>query len=184
MPPRSTRRRPSRREAISWRSGIALLKCVFFTHRLQCRLCHRIVVSLPLRQHNWCRRMWPFRKKQYVDMPNVYRVPIEKLRYTQLDITERFNDDSGMRIDEWISTTPLSSLVDDPNINGLPSPGASADLVYEIALEMSLQREAAPQSTMNDGVYCPVCHIANVDRSRLHTPCPQCGRGLLSFGWD
>jgi hypothetical protein len=40
-------------------------------------------------------------------------------------------------------------------------------------------RELIPSA----GVYCPVCHIANVDLGRLRTPCPQCGRPLLKFGW-
>ena len=36
----------------------------------------------------------------------------------------------------------------------------------------------------SDGVYSPVCHIANVDLCKLRTPCPQCRRGLLTFSWD
>jgi hypothetical protein len=65
---------------------------------------------------------------------------------------------------------------------GLPPPGADADEVYRVADRLSALRESVP--IPNDGVYCPVCHIANGDLQRLRMPCPQCGRPLLKFGWD
>lgn len=65
---------------------------------------------------------------------------------------------------------------------GLPPVGADADEVYEVAAKLSALRESFP--VRDDGVYCPVCHVANVDLGRLQTPCPRCGRPLLKFGWD
>jgi hypothetical protein len=65
---------------------------------------------------------------------------------------------------------------------GLPPAGAGADEVYRVASKLSELRESIP--IPNDGVYCPVCHIANVDLGRLRKPCRKCGRALLKFGWD
>jgi hypothetical protein len=109
-------------------------------------------------------------------------VPTGEVRYSQLDITEGLNDNERLTADDWIPTVPLNLSHDDPNSIGLPSPSASEKLVYEIAAEMSSIRESMP--CVDDGVYCPICHIANVDRSRLRTPCPRCGLALLSFGWN
>ena len=64
---------------------------------------------------------------------------------------------------------------------GLPSVHASEEEVYEVASKLSLFRESIP--IPNDGVYCPICHIANIDLAKLRTPCPKCGRALLKFGW-
>ena len=63
---------------------------------------------------------------------------------------------------------------------GLPEIGAVDDEVYEVASRLSLVRESVAG---NDGVYCPICHIANTQTAKLRTPCPQCGRELLSFSW-
>ena len=79
-------------------------------------------------------------------------------------------------------TVPLNATTVNPEMVGLPPAGAGADEVYRVASKLSELRELFP--IRNDGVYCPVCHIANVDLGRLHTPCPQCGRGLLKFGWE
>ena len=65
---------------------------------------------------------------------------------------------------------------------GLPPVGACDDAVYRVAERLSRIRESVP--IPNDGVYCPICHIANVTPARLRTPCPKCGRELLKFGWD
>ncbi|HVJ82178.1 MAG TPA: hypothetical protein VNC50_14015 [Planctomycetia bacterium] len=104
------------------------------------------------------------------------------ISFSQVDITDRFGDDQGLGPEEWIATTPLNAIVGDPNSNGLPPVGANADDVYRIADSLSALRESIP--IPNDGVYCPVCHIANVELRRLRTPCPQCGRPLLKFGWE
>src|SRR5262245_26378900 len=112
----------------------------------------------------------------------VERIATEAISFSQLDITERFDDNQRLGKDEWISTTPLNAKIPNPESAGLPSPGADAEEVYRVASKMSALRESIP--IPNDGVYCPICHIANVDLGKLRTPCPKCGRELLKFGWD
>jgi hypothetical protein len=121
--------------------------------------------------------MWPFKKKQ-----TPQTLPPGPISYSQLDITENFGDNLSLAADDWISTSPLNSRVPDPQSGGLPPVGASADEVYRIATELSRIRECLP--IPSDGVYCPICHIANVELKRLRSPCPKCGRELLKFGWD
>jgi hypothetical protein len=106
----------------------------------------------------------------------------EPILYSQLDITEGFGDDQHLGPDQWIATTPLNATTGDPVSMGLPPVGATEEEVYRVADWLSGLRESIP--IPNDGVYCPVCHIANVDLRRLRTPCPECGRPLLKFGWD
>lgn len=118
--------------------------------------------------------MWPFRKKQ--------KIPFEAISYSQVDITESFGDDEHLGPDEWIATSPLNATMVNPESMGLPPAGAGPDEVYRVACRLSELRESIP--IPSDGVYCPVCHIANVDLAKLRTPCPQCGRILLKFGWD
>ena len=108
------------------------------------------------------------------------RLPPGELSYSQLDITERFDDHLHLKPEDWISTAPLNKLV--PNGKGLPPVSANADEVYTAAGRLSQFRESI--SIPNDGVYCPVCHIANTQLAKLRTPCPKCGRPLLKFGWD
>ena len=122
--------------------------------------------------------MWPFKKKQATSES----VPLEQISYSQLDITERFGDNLSLTADEWISTSPLNATAPSPESMGLPPRGASDDEVYRVADHLSRLRESIP--IPDDGVYCPVCHIANVTLARLRTPCPKCGRELLKFGWD
>ena len=107
-------------------------------------------------------------------------MPPGELSYSQLDITERFDDHLHLKPEEWILTVPLNKSV--PNGKGLPPVDASADDVYKAAVTLSQFRESI--SIPNDGVYCPVCHIANTQLAKLRTPCPKCGRPLLKFGWD
>jgi hypothetical protein len=97
-----------------------------------------------------------------------------------VDITEALGDNQRLGRDEWIATSPLNATTKNPESMGLPPTGAGE--VYEVASKLSELRESIP--IPNDGVYCPVCHIANVDHCRLRTPCPQCGRALFKFGWD
>jgi hypothetical protein len=118
--------------------------------------------------------MWPFKKRVKVNQ--------EQFSYSQLDVTENFGDDKNLRADVWISTTPLNSSTKNPESMGLPSIGSSDDEIYRVASKLSKIRESFP--IPNDGVYCPICHIANVELGRLRTPCPKCGRELLKFGWD
>lgn len=118
--------------------------------------------------------MWPFRKKQ--------KTPVPAMMYSQVDTTEAFGDDQRLGLDEWIATVPLNATTVDPESMGLPPVGAGAEEVHRVASKLSTLRESIP--VPNDGVYCPVCHIANMDLGRLRTPCPKCGRPLLKFGWD
>ena len=111
----------------------------------------------------------------------VEKIATEAISFSQLDITERYDDNQRLGKDEWISTTPLNSTIPNPESVGLPSPGADSEEVYRVASKMSALRESIP--IPDDGVYCPICHIANVDLRKLRTPCPKCGRELLKFGW-
>ena len=107
-------------------------------------------------------------------------MPPGEISFSQLDITEKFDDHLRLKPEDWISTIPLNKSV--PNGKGLPPTTASDEEVYKAAARLSELREfiAIP----SDGVYCPVCHIANVQLAKLRTPCPKCGRALLKFGWD
>ena len=107
-------------------------------------------------------------------------LPPGEISYSQLDITERFDDHLRLKPEDWISTVPINKSV--PDGKGLPPVNASAEEVYQAATKLSQLRESI--SIPNDGVYCPVCHIANTQLAKLHTPCPKCGRALLKFGWD
>ncbi len=106
----------------------------------------------------------------------------EAMSFSQLDVTERFDDNQKLSADAWITTIPLNATIEDPESAGLPSLDADSEEVYRIASALSELRESIP--IPNDGVYCPICHIAGVDLEKLRTPCPQCGRGLLKFGWS
>jgi|SRR5687767_9213816 len=117
--------------------------------------------------------MWPFKKKIKVQ---------PQLLYSQLDLTDGFGDNLSMDINDWIKTQPLNLTTKDPESMGLPSTSATSEEVYQIGIKMSAIRESV--RIENDGVYCPICHIANPDLSKLHSPCPECGRKLLKFGWD
>lgn len=121
--------------------------------------------------------MWPFKKKESPPY-----APPEQISFSQVDTTERFGDNLSLTADDWISTTPLNSTVADAQSMGLPPVGASDAEVYRVADRLSRFRESAP--IPDDGVYCPICHVANVTLARLRTPCPKCGRELLKFGWD
>ena len=107
-------------------------------------------------------------------------MPPGDISYSQLDITERFDDHLHLKPEDWISTVPLNKSA--PSGKGLPPVDASADEVYKAAARLSQLRESI--SIPSDGVYCPVCHIANTQLAKLRTPCPKCGRPLLKFGWD
>ncbi len=115
---------------------------------------------------------------------------MEPLLYSQADITESFGDDERLGPDDWIATVasnafgtnPENAALKNPESVGLPPPNAGPNEVHRVASKLSEMRESG--SIPNDGVYCPVCHIANIDLGKLRTPCPQCGRQLLQFGWD
>lgn len=119
---------------------------------------------------------------KFAARPKVAKVDPKELRFSQLDITEQFGDRNRLTKEEWAVTVALNSKMPDPVARGLPSHTAAPDEVYAAAEKLSAIRERFVG--LGDGVYCPVCHIANVDPAKLHTPCPKCGRKLLRFGWD
>jgi len=105
-------------------------------------------------------------------------------KFSQLDITERFDDHANLKSEDWVITSPLIFTIDpvEGTKMGLVSPEAPADEIYQRAVNMSRIRNS--MDNKEDGVYCPICHKANVDLKKLNTPCPTCGRSLLRFGWD
>lgn len=111
----------------------------------------------------------------------VIQMAPQDISYSQVDITETFDDQLRLSSEEWVETVPLNSMVDRPELQGLPSNKATPEEVYEVARKLSAIRETFSVET--DGVYCPICHIANTDLGRLKTPCPRCNRELLKFGW-
>ena len=122
--------------------------------------------------------MWPFKRKQKTSVA----VPPQQISFSQLDITEAFGDDRSLGPDDWIDTIPLNASVPHPTAQGLPAVDAAPEDVYRIANRLSALRESF--AIQGDGVYCPICHKANVVLLRLRKPCPHCGRPLLTFGWD
>lgn len=116
-----------------------------------------------------------------IRLRKIEMMPMEAISFSQVDTTDRFDDNLRLGKDEWISTRPLNATISNPEASGLPSPLADAEEVYRVAARLSALRESIPLP--DDGVYCPICHIANVDLEKLHTPCPKCGRDLLKFGW-
>jgi hypothetical protein len=121
--------------------------------------------------------MWPFGKKSAVKPARS-----QEVFFCQVDITERFDDNLSLGPADWIDTSPLNARLPNPAAQGLPLLGATEEEVYSVAERMSKLRESIP--IPDDGVYCPICHMANVTLSLLRTPCPKCGRALLKFGWD
>jgi hypothetical protein len=106
----------------------------------------------------------------------------DEISYSQLDITENIGDNERLEPEEWISTMALNAMTPASEANGLPPVGANEEQVYSVAEALSQIRESFAIST--DGVYCPVCHIANTQLAKLGFACPKCGRPLLRFGWD
>ena len=123
------------------------------------------------------KKMWPFKRKRTpsVEIPST-------IAFTQVDTTARFDDNSTLAADDWIETVPLNRLVPDGESMGLPAIDATAEQIYSIASKLSRIRESL--DITNDGVYCPICHIANVNLTLLRTSCSKCGNELLQFGWD
>jgi len=114
--------------------------------------------------------------------PEIRMMDPHEISYSQLDITESFGDNERLKPEDWIETVPINKMTPNAQASGLPPADASDDEVYAAGVRLSRIRESFP--TPSDGVYCPICHIANTQLARLHTPCPKCGRPLLKFGWD
>jgi hypothetical protein len=131
--------------------------------------------------------MWPFKKKitPRANPPQPaetqWIAPAE-ISFSQCDVTETFGDDQRLGPDDWISTTPINQMIPAGSAPGLPALDATDDEVYAVAERMSQFREQV--QVPNDGVYCPICHLANTQLENLRTPCPKCQRPLLKFGWE
>ncbi len=106
-------------------------------------------------------------------------LPSGEISYTVVDITETFGDNLSLGKEDWVTTTPLIKLLGVDHQKGLPSVDACDGEIYAIAVGLSEIREEFQIAT--DGVYCPVCHIANVDKEKLRMPCPKCARELRLF---
>lgn len=116
-----------------------------------------------------------------VYLTRVEQVDPKEIGFTQLDITETIGAPPGLGADDWIETTPINAQPGAEGMRGLPPLTAGEDEVHAAAVKLSAIREEV--GVEGDGVYCPVCHIANVDYSWLREPCPRCRRPLLAFGW-
>lgn len=114
-------------------------------------------------------------------LQKVLQLDPQSLSYSQVDISEAIDDHLRLEAEDWITTIPINGMIDNPEAQGLPPLAADAEETYRIASKLSQIRESF--ETENDGVYCPICHIANNDRGKLQTPCPKCGWELLQFGW-
>jgi hypothetical protein len=125
--------------------------------------------------------MWPFKKKS----APVVMVDPRKLTFTQTDVTKSSGHDLSLSPNDWIETMPINAVVPEAP-PGLPPLDATEDQIYQIADRGSRFRESlrvSGQLSGDDGVYCPICHIASIQLHLLRKPCPRCGRELLLFDW-
>ena len=121
--------------------------------------------------------MWPFSKRKKIET-----IDSGELSFSQVDITVSFCDNENLGIDDWVDTIPLNKDEKNPGKKGLPPIDANSEQIYHIAKSLSKIRDFINLPT--DGVYCPICHIANIDLKKLYIPCPKCGRKLLRFDWN
>jgi hypothetical protein len=127
----------------------------------------------------------------WVDVPferlaSVVALDLRDLSFAQTDVTKSSGDNRSPGPNDWIETTPINASVPEAQRpRGLPALDATEDQIYEIAERGSRLRESLRRSDQlsSDGVYCPICHIANTQLSLLRKPCPRCGRELLLFDW-
>lgn len=109
-----------------------------------------------------------------------------ELWFTQTDVTKSSVNNLSLGPNDWIQTTPINASVpEERRPRGLPPLDATEDQIYRIADRGSRLRESIRRSDplSGEGVYCPICHIANTQLSLLRKPCPRCGRELLLFDW-
>jgi hypothetical protein len=109
-----------------------------------------------------------------------------ELSFTQADVVKGSVDNLSLGPNNWIETTPINASVpEERRPRGLPPLDATDDQIYQIANAGSRLRESIRLSGQpsRDGVYCPICHVANTQVSLLRKPCPRCGRELLLFDW-
>ena len=81
----------------------------------------------------------------------VEKIATQAISFSQVDITERFDDNRSLGKEEWIATTPLNATIENPESAGLPSSGADSEEVYRVASKLSALRESIPLP--DDGVY-------------------------------
>ena len=122
-------------------------------------------------------KFWPFNKKSKVE-----HIDPSNVSYTQVDVTEHFEQHLALSMNEWITTIAINKLIGHNNNGNLPDIDANDHEIYRIALSLSEIREKF--KIHGDGVYCPVCHIANINIANLGEECPKCSRPLLAFGWS
>jgi hypothetical protein len=121
--------------------------------------------------------MWPFKRKPRTsDQP-----PTDALSFSQLGVTETLGSKFRPTENGWVHTSALDEMTPDPQAHGLPPRGASDEAVYAYFDQFSRLRDIF--ATETDGVYCPICQIANYSIAKLRTPCPKCNRPLLRFDW-
>jgi len=109
-----------------------------------------------------------------------------ELWFAQTDVTKSSGNNPSLGPSDWIETTPINASVpEERRPRGLPPLDATEDQIYQIADRGSRLRESMRRTDQlsGDGVYCPICHIANTQLSLLRKPCPRCGRELLLFDW-
>ena len=58
--------------------------------------------------------------KLVLRLRKVETVSPKSLSFTQLDITERFDDNQRLGVDDWITTQPLNATIENPKASGLP----------------------------------------------------------------
>jgi len=120
---------------------------------------------------------WSFKKKAKVQMMDT-----ADLSFSQVDIIDGLDDGISLSSSDWIETTPINQLIGHDNRGNLPAIDSSDHETYRVALGLSEIRTSFNIS--GDGVYCPVCHIANIGIEKLGKECPKCERPLLAFGWN
>ena len=131
------------------------------------------------------------KNRVWVDVPfervaSVVALDPRDLSFLQTDVTKSSEDNRSPGPNDWIETTPINASVPEAQRpRGLPPLDATEDQIYQIADRGSRLRESLRRSDQlsSDGVYCPICHIANTQLSLLRKPCPRCGRELLLFDW-
>lgn len=136
--------------------------------------------------------MWPFKQKTEDNKPqkpeqNIEMVDPLSIKVSQLDMTEHEHAKAGLSADDWAPTIAINTQMTNPEQHGLPPENAGIEVIYATGLNLSALRQNMLLKTdleRDDGVYCPICHIASIDISKLGTPCPKCNRNLLQFGWE
>jgi hypothetical protein len=111
----------------------------------------------------------------------IERIDLSKVSFTQVDFTESFGDNLKLKPEDWITTIPINSNCPNTESMGLPPLDANSDQVYVIAEYLSLLRGQI--TGLNDGVYCPICHMANNEIKKLHEFISNCFEVEVKAGY-